>query len=382
MPEWRRHNAAVQGRSDMQTLPDSAIELDISIIIVSYNTRAMTLECIQSIFAQTKTVSYEVIVVDNASTDGSAEAIRTNFPQIDLIASTENFGFARANNVAAARARGRWLLLLNPDTVILDHAIDRLHQFANANPHCRIYGGRTVFADGTLNPASCWGFPTLWSIFCFATGLTTLRRTAIFNPESYVGWKRDTVRAVDIVSGCFLLIDRDFWQQLDGFDAEFFMYGEDADLCHRACKLGARPTITPAATIVHHGRASEPRYAEQRVKILAAKISALRRHYPPFTIFAGQLLYTMLPLWRLLLYDTAAVLSGRVDLRAKARDWRHVWQNRQRWTSGWNDVAVTSARQAPDKGASALAQDSRDRVVGFRSIDGDPARYNTSVEGK
>jgi hypothetical protein len=86
----------------------------------------------------------------------------------------------------------------------------------------------------------------------------------------------------------------------------------------------------------------------------------------------------MLPLSRLLLYDTAAAVSGRVDLRAKTQDWRHVWESRQRWTNGWNDVAVTSARQAPDEGASALARDSRDRAA----IDGNVARYNTGVEGK
>src|SRR5690349_983641 len=99
-------------------------DMELTIVIVSYNTCNMTLECIDSVLKQTSTIRYEIIVVDNASTDGSAEAIRTKFPKIKLIASTENLGFAYANNLAATYARGERLLLLNPDTIILDHAID------------------------------------------------------------------------------------------------------------------------------------------------------------------------------------------------------------------------------------------------------------------
>ena len=140
----------------MPNLTERDGEFDITIIIVSYNTRDMTVDCIRSVRDQVFAVRVEIIVLDNASTDGSVEAIRENFPEINLIASTENLGFGLANNVAAMRARGQRLLLLNPDTVILDYAIDRLHEFAVANPECRIWGGRTVSADGALIPQSCW----------------------------------------------------------------------------------------------------------------------------------------------------------------------------------------------------------------------------------
>jgi N-acetylglucosaminyl-diphospho-decaprenol L-rhamnosyltransferase len=329
--------------SDERELVDAHSRCDITIIIVSYNTQAMTLECIRSVLEQTSVARCEVIVVDNASKDGSADAIRRNFPDIKLIASAENLGFARANNLAARHAHGSRLLLLNPDTVILDHAIDRLHEFATENPSCRIWGGRTLFADGSLNPTSCWRHATLWSIFCFAAGLTKLKRN-VFNPEAYGRWQRDSVREVDIVTGCFLLIDRQLWQQLEGFDPAFFMYAEEADLCLRARKLGARPTITPTATIIHHGHASEPHQAEQRIKVLAGRITLMRRHGSPWTVFAGRLLYLMLPLTRLFFYGTFATLSGRPELRRTANNWRHVWQSRQRWINGWNDVALDSAR--------------------------------------
>jgi N-acetylglucosaminyl-diphospho-decaprenol L-rhamnosyltransferase len=366
----------------MQDLANRPIEPDISVIIVSYNTRAMTLECIRSILAQTAKVRYEVIVFDNASLDGSAEAIRANFPQIELIASKENLGFARANNVAATHARARRFLLLNPDTVILSQAIDRLQEFANANPNCRIWGGRTVLADGSLNPGSCWGDATLWSIFCFATGLTKLKRTALFNPEGYGGWKRDSIRAVDIVTGCFFLVDRELWQQLDGFDPEFFMYGEEADLCRRARKLGAQPTITPAATIIHHGGSSEPDHAEQRIKVLAGRITLMQRHHSALTIFVGRSLYLMLPLLRLLVYGTASVISGRADFRHKAQNWRYVWQSRERWINGWSDAAVRSARGNLSKEFWGPEHVNRDSAVRGRPVEDDPARHRAAMERK
>lgn len=137
----------------------------LSIIIVSYNTKKYTLECLRSIYEQTQDVSYEVIVIDNASSDGSAEAIEAKFPNVHLIKSKKNVGFAGANNLAAEEAKGDYLLLLNPDTVILDGAIQKLYNFALVNPDNLIYGGRTLFEDRSLNPTSCWKKKTLWSFF-------------------------------------------------------------------------------------------------------------------------------------------------------------------------------------------------------------------------
>jgi N-acetylglucosaminyl-diphospho-decaprenol L-rhamnosyltransferase len=328
----------VSGYSHMRNLADWNDNLDVTIIIVSYNTREMIVSSIQSILKQTSTLRYEIIVVDNSSADGSAEAIRINFPNIKLICSPGNLGFARANNLAATHARGRRLLLLNPDTVILDHAIDKLHDFALSNPKCRIWGGRTVFADGSLNPASCWRRMTLWSLFCNATGLNCLKESSLFNSEGYGGWKRDNVRAVDIIVGCFFLIDKDLWEELHGFDAAFFMYGEEADLCQRARQIGARPTITPTATIIHHGGASETNRADQLIKLLAGKITLMRRHWSALSAFMGRLFYLVFPLTRLALYGTLGTLLGRTDFQLKAHLWHQVWRSRHRWINGWSDV--------------------------------------------
>ena len=213
----------------------------VSILVISYNTKAMTLDCLRSIAAETS-VPHEVIVLDNASPDGSAAAIAAALPSTRLIASPENHGFAKGNNIAAGHARGEYLLLLNPDTLVLDGAIDKLVAFARRTPAAGIWGGRTLNADLSLNPMSVFGDQTLWSLFCRATGLTVaFRNSPLFNSEHYGGWARDSERAVQVVQGSFLLIPRRLWDELGGFDLSFVMYGEEADLCRRARARGASP---------------------------------------------------------------------------------------------------------------------------------------------
>jgi GT2 family glycosyltransferase len=203
----------VQDMDGAAPSPEEETPPDISIIIISYNTREMTLECLRSIRQET-TVSHEIILLDNASHDGSAAAVAREFPEVQLMAQTENHGFAKGNNLAARQARGRYLLLLNPDTVVLDHAIDNLLAHAVATPQAMIWGGRTLYGDRRLK-----GRMTLWSILCTMLGLSSaFRDSALFNPEGYGKWPRDEEREVDIIIGAFLLIEQQFWQQLGGFD--------------------------------------------------------------------------------------------------------------------------------------------------------------------
>jgi GT2 family glycosyltransferase len=307
----------------------------ISVIVVSYNTKEMTLECLRSLERETRT-PHEVIVLDNASGDGSADAIAAEFPGIALIRSERNLGFAGANNIAAKRARGEFVLLLNPDTVVLDGAIDKLLAFAREVPHARIWGGRTFYADGRLNPSSCWQRMTLWNTFCRTTGLTALfPRSALFNAEAYGDWKRDTVRAVDFVTGCMFLIERGFWEELGGFDLDYFMYGEEADLCMRALKHGADPHVTPEAAIIHHGSASLPDKAEKMTLLLRAKVELVRRHFPAWQRPLGLGLVRLWPLSRLVASHAIGLVSRSPERAASARMWSTVWHQRATWRDGY-----------------------------------------------
>lgn len=307
---------------------------DLSILMVNWNTREMTLECLRSIYAQAEQVPFEVIMVDNGSHDGSAEAIAREFPQVRLIAEDANHGFAKATNMAADVARGRYFLLLNTDTVVLDHAIDRLVRFAREEPAARIWGGRTLFADGSLNPTSCWDRITPWSVLSYALGLSAAgKHNRLLNPEGIGGWARDSRRRVDIVTGCLFLIEADFWRALGGFDQAFFMYGEEADLCARARAQGATPMITPDATIIHYQGASATRRAGKLVYIFGARIGLIQRHFAGVLRGYGRFMSMFTVWWRALLYGLAArLVPGRFGVPAS--EWNEAWRRRAEWKNG------------------------------------------------
>ncbi len=303
----------------------------LSIIVISYNTRELTQACVASVVAPSASDSSEVILLDNASIDGSAEAIASGaFPRVRVIASHRNLGFAAANNWAARQAGGEWLLLLNPDTVVLDRAIDKLLGFAEAHPDASVFGGRTVFGDGSLNPTSCWSRPTPWSMFCLGSGLSALFKNANWAfPEAIRNWKRDTVRQVDIVTGCFLLIRRGLWDQLGGFDERFFMYGEDADLCLRAAQLGHKCLICPDATIIHYGGASEKARSGKMVQLFTAKARLFTRHWSPPAARFGVAMLDLWALTRLAAFAAAGMFRPR--FRESYQTWREIWRQRTAW---------------------------------------------------
>ena len=319
----------------MTAAPPAADGPLVSILVISYNTRAMTLACLESVLAET-TVPHELIVVDNASPDGSAAAIAAAFPGLRLIASRENLGFARGNNVAAREAKGRYILLLNPDTLVLDHAIDRIVAFAERTPAAGIWGGRTLHGDRTLNPSSVFGRVTLWSLFCRATGLALIfKGSAFFNPEGIGAWDRGDEREVDVVQGSFFLVRRALWDRLGGFDPVFRMYGEEQDLCLRARGLGARPRMTPEATIVHYHGASSRR-ADREIMTLKAQVTLVRRHLPAWQRPMALFLLGFWPWSRMVSGDAIARLSGRPGFSEAAAMWGDVWRARADWRGGYS----------------------------------------------
>lgn len=314
----------------------------VTIIVVSYNTREMTLACLRSVFEQTTRMPFELIVVDNQSEDGSADAIEAEFGgRVRLIRAGTNLGFAAANNLAAEDARGEYLLLLNPDTVVLDRGIERLLAFAQDNPAAGIYGGRTLTPEKELDPTSCWRRPTLWSAVCRATGLAAaFPRSSLLNSEAYGGWNRTGVRSVDIITGCFLLIDAALWNTLEGFDERFFMYGEEADLCLRARRFGASPQFTDAAAIIHYAGASSQLHEHKLLRQLRAHALLMRLHWPASHYLIG---IVLLHVWLLRhlaqasLRLVASPTAGRSDFRIYER----VLRRPTRWLPPRNHEVTT-----------------------------------------
>lgn len=304
----------------------------LSVIIVSYNTKELTLACLESVFTNQPDFPFEVVLVDNNSDDGSYEAIRDLYGhKICLIQPGKNLGFAGGNNLAVGSASGKYLLLLNPDAYLFDNALDGLMSLAAEVPEAKIWGGRTLFPDHTLNPSSCWGKQTLWSLCCQALGLNSLfRNSPVFNTEGLGGWDRIGERHVDIVSGCFFMIEKDFWESLGGFDQSYFMYGEEADLCLRAIKRGANPVVSDRATIVHIGGASDSVRTEKMTKLLSAKTRLIYAHFPRYSRGIAAKLLELWPLSRLAAHAALAA-CGRKQSRASMLEWAEIWRQRTSW---------------------------------------------------
>lgn len=314
------------------------VPVDLSIIVVNFNTKAVTLEALDSLFRYPPPLNFEVILLDNASSDGSVEAINAAYPALAAIAHPVNVGFAAGNNVAAEMARGRRILLLNPDTITLPNSHAELWAFAEQEPSRGIWGGRTLFRDHSLNPTSCWRRMTPWSLFCSAVGLTyLLPGSRVFQPELCSRLPTDRVSDVDIVTGCFLLIDTSLWQRLGGFDPAFFMYGEEADLCLRAAKLNARCGVTPKAEIIHLGgmsEASDFTEADKMFKLLRGRVTLMSKHWSAPDRVLGHLL---LLLWAGLRYVGSRFVSGKRDRPGASRSkWGEVWRRRREWLAGYD----------------------------------------------
>ena len=307
--------------------------VDVSILIVTYRCREAARECLASVYSGTAGLVREVVVVDNASHDGTLEMVRTEFPHARLITLDENVGFAAGVNLAAEAAVGEYLLLLNPDTIVHHGAVHNLVAFARRRPEHGLYGGRTLRPDGTLDPGSCYAQPTLWSLFCFATMLTVaFKGSRIFDPELLGRWQRDSVREVGIITGSLLLAPRRVWEQLGGFDRRFFMYAEDADLTLRAIQAGFRPAITPDAEITHAVGISSTQ-PDRLILLFQGKVTLLRKHWRSPRRDAGIALVLLGVGVRALV---ARLLARRRSARLEA--WREVWGARRAWLPGYPEA--------------------------------------------
>jgi len=247
-----------EGSSVMPVAP-----LDVSVIIVSWNTRDLLRDCLQSIYEQATEVSFEVYVVDNASKDGSAEMVSAEFPDVRLIRNPDNRGFAAANNQGIAIAAGRYILLLNSDTRVLDRAICRSVAFADDHPEAGVVGCRTLLADGTVQQ-NCYMFPSLLNLALSLSHLPMLfPRNRFFGRSRMTWWNYDTVKEVEVVAGCFMLVRRAALEQVGPMTEDCFMYSEDTDWCWRFHLAGWKVLYVPEPTILHHWQGSSSQCAAE-----------------------------------------------------------------------------------------------------------------------
>jgi GT2 family glycosyltransferase len=253
--------------------------MDLSIIIVNFNTCKLLRDNLNSVFANTKDLSYEVIVVDNASTDNSAEMVKAEFAKVSLIENKTNVGFAAANNQGIAKARGKYLLLLNSDTIILDDVIARSVEFADEHPDAAVVGCRVLNPDRTVQ-SSCFMFPSALNMFLSCTYLYRIFPKNRFFARERMGFLDPNLSVqVDVVSGCFMLIRRQTIEQVGFMDEDFFMYCEETDLCYRLKKAGWKVMYAPVGSIIHFGgQSTEQIRTDMLVQLRLSILRFIHKH--------------------------------------------------------------------------------------------------------
>lgn len=261
--------------------PDSAARPDISIVILSFQVKPLLLACLESVVASTGTLRYEVIVVDNRSTDGSAEAVRANFPGVQVIAAPRNGGYAWGNNLGLRRARGRYLLLLNPDTSLPPDALSRTLAYAEARPTVGIVGPKLVRPDGRLDLACRRGFPTPTVALCHMLRLARLfPRSARFGRYNLTHLDPEVETEVDAVAGAFMLVRREAAEAAGLLDERYFMYGEDLDWAYRLKAAGYAACYYPSVVVVHHkGESSRRAFSKANAAFYRSMLIFHHRHF-------------------------------------------------------------------------------------------------------
>jgi len=234
--------------------------MKLSIVIICWNDWKVIENCLRSIYEGTHNTEFEVIVSDNGSTDGSVGKIRAQFPSVRIVENRANLGFGRGNNAGIREASGKYVLILNPDTIIHDGSLDRWLEFADEHPEAGAFGCRVHNPDGTYQ-RSARPFPTVMRYMTAALGLRMLgylKRPVLY--DEYEGWEGNTEREVDWQSGCCVLLRGELLRKLGGFDEQFFYQFEEVDLCRRVWNAGYSIRFTPTASITHLGGQSVGRF--------------------------------------------------------------------------------------------------------------------------
>ena len=319
----------------------------LSILIVNWKSVTFLEQCLRTIYRETKSLSYEVIVVDNASFDGSEEMVHREFPQVVFVQSRDNLGFSRGNNLAFERSRGKYILFLNPDTEIVGDALGKLANCLESDSKAGVVGPKLLNSDGSLQTSCVQAFPTILNQ---AFDAEALRR--LF-PKASLWGVRSLYRAdpfpeeVDVISGASLMIRREVFEKVGQFTTEYFMYAEDVDLCYKVHSAGWGVLYFAGATVVHHGGQSSGKKAESNFAVVMNRKSL----YSFFKIrrgawYAGAFRASsgLFAVFRLaLLFALYCVTFGKYadgSLPASFSKWRSVF----RWSVGLESIAESSAK--------------------------------------
>jgi N-acetylglucosaminyl-diphospho-decaprenol L-rhamnosyltransferase len=287
------------------------LSIDLSIIIVNWNVRDMLRDCLKSLKAYHGTLQIEIIVVDSASSDGSIEMLRQEFPEVRVIAEAENIGFVRGNNLGLEAAQGRYLLLLNPDTRVHHHALAILAETLDANPHIGIVGPQTLNTDGT-HQSTRRRFPTLWLSMIDNTALAERLQDHFYVREM----PDDGVYEVDWVQGSALMARREVYAAIGGLDPTYFMFYEELDWCRRAKAAGWSVMYVGRSVITHYGGGSTSQVVTRKhVHYQHSKLHYFRKFHGLLAALFLRLALILNYTLQLLLESAKLLLKHKPELR-------------------------------------------------------------------
>lgn len=290
---------------------------DLSIIIVSWNVSELLHNCLASIYAQAGDLAVEVIVVDSASSDDSVAMVAHDFPQVILLAQDENVGFPRGNNIGLAHAAGRYVMLLNPDTVVIGDALQKMAAFLDQNPTAGMVGPQLRFGDGSIQ-SSRRRFPTVWTGFFESTWLEPYAPKSLLTRYYVEDRPDDEVSEVDWVMGAAIMTRKEIVGEVGGMDPDYFMYSEELDWCRRIKAAGWRVFYLPTAQIIHYqGKSSEQASTARHINFNRAKLRY-------FYLYHGQTTALFLRLTLLINYAVQILLEGAKGILGHRRSLR--WQ--------------------------------------------------------
>lgn len=278
--------------------------MHLSIAIVNWNTCDLLSNCLESIYTNPPNGEFNVVVVDNASSDGSSEMVHARFPQVLLIENKENAGFARATNQAIRACESKYVLLLNPDTVVLSDALQLLIDFMETHPLAGASGSRVLNPDGSLQ-TSCYVSPTLSHEFFRLFHLSRLYPHSTYHMNN---WSTDVPRMVDIIQGDCLMLRKSALDQVGLLDESFFIYSEDVDLCYRLQRASWGLYWVPKARVIHYGGQSTGQVAaEMFMQLYQSKLMCMRKHHGSSAATAYKFLLVFATLPRLMLIPLSVI---------------------------------------------------------------------------
>lgn len=306
--------------------------LSVSILIVAFRSSDFIAECLNGVEQAAAGTPHEILLIDNGD-DGTEKLVRAQFPQVRIVASEGNIGFGAGNNRLAAHARAPRLLLINPDAVPRDRAIDTLVEFSHAYPEAGAWGGRSVSPDGTLDTANFLVLPRV-SHFVRAP-LGSLRSLASGGlPAGATG-----PGEVEVLNGGFMMVRTDVWRQLGGFDESFFLYSEEIDMFKRMKDLGYRAMVTPDAAVIHDVGGGQALSSSRFLYRTTGQMHYARKHFSATGAFA-----TACALWLVAAkYVVGTAIAARVmpkrreRLRGMGNAWRGVLLHPGRWWRGYEE---------------------------------------------